>query len=231
MNLKKSIILVTPLAFGLSACEKTVRTEAPSGVAAYEAIAVPTEVANLSQYLLRAGDRIEVRVLREEDFSAQKVLVDTSGNVSLPMIGSVAAAGLTQDALALAVQEKLAARYLRDPRVSVLVETPALSTVAVEGEVEQPGLFEVTPDHTLLAAIAQARSTTDRAKVDQVLIFRTVNGQRLGGRFDLARIRAGRDPDPRVLRGDVIVVGYSQVRGAFQDFLKSAPVFNIFTQF
>lgn len=231
MNSRVALLaaVVAPLVLG--ACQKTVTTHLPQGSAAYDAIAVAPEVANPAVYSLRAGDRIDVSVFREKDFSAQKVLVDVSGNIALPMLGTIPAAGMTQDELAANIRDRLAASFLRDPRITVSVETPALLTVSVEGEVEQPGVYEMQPGHTLLSAIAMARSTTDRAKVDQVLVFRTVNGERLGARFDLAMIRAGRAPDPVILPGDVVVVGYSQVRGVFQDFLKTAPLLNIFYRY
>lgn len=215
----------------VSGCQKTVATNAPQGAAAYEAIAVPPERIAPALYTLREGDRINVTVFQEADFSAKNALIDTSGNITLPMLGTVRAAGMTQDELSDAVRDKLAAAYLRDPRVSVGVETPALQAISVEGEVEQPGVYETMPGHTLLTAIAQARSTSDRAKVDEVIIFRTVDGARMAGRFDLAEIRAGEAADPLVLPGDVVVVGYSKVRAGFQDFLKAAPLFNIFTRY
>jgi len=215
----------------LAGCERTVRSDLPTGTQAYEAIAIPAEVANPTAYLLRAGDRINMSVLQEEDFSADKILIDNTGNVTLPIIGTIHAAGLTPDGLAAQIRERLAQTYLRDPVVSVLLETPAVTTISVEGEVEYPGVFEIAPGHTLLTALALARSPTDKAKLDQVMIFRTVDGERYGGRFDVAAIRAGRVPDPLVIPGDVVVVGYSQARGVFQDFLKAAPLLNVFTRY
>lgn len=214
----------------LAGCQKTVASQEPAGAAAYDAIAVAQPVS-AGEYRLRAGDRIDVRVLREEEFSKDKVLIDQSGNVSLPLIGSVPAAGRTQDELAETVRQRLAATFLRDPRVSVMIETAAPVTLAVEGDVEDPGVYEIVPGSTLLTALALAGSPTDTAKLDEVLIFRTVEGQRLGGRFDVAMIRAGAAADPAVLPGDIVVVGYSQARGAFQDFLKAAPLINIFTRY
>lgn len=221
-------LLVVSLA--LAGCQKTVASNEPAGAAAYEAIAV-TQPATGGEYRLRTGDRIDVRVLREDEFSKDKVLVDQSGNVSLPLIGSVPAAGQTQDELALAIRDRLAATFLRDPRVSVMIETAAPVTLAVEGDVEDPGVYEIVPGSTLLTALAQAGSPTETAKLDEVLIFRNVAGQRVGGRFDVAMIRAGAAPDPGVLPGDIVVVGYSQARGIFQDFLKAAPLFNIFVRY
>jgi polysaccharide export outer membrane protein len=53
----------------------------------------------------------------------------------------------------------------------------------------------------------------------------------MGARFDLTDIRSGTTPDPQILPGDVVVVGFSQVRGIYRDILDAAPLFNIFTRF
>lgn len=216
----------------LGGCERTVSSDLPRGAAAYDVIAAPVAGGGVpAQYVLRTGDRINLSVFREKEFSADNVLVDTSGNATFPLLGTVRVAGLTQDQLSQMVRQELGARYLRDPRVSVAVAVPALTTISVEGQVEQPGVYEVMPGATLLTSMALARSTTDRARLDEVLVFRNIDGQRMGARFDLAAIRAGKAADPAILPGDVVVVGYSQLRGVFQDILKTAPLFNVFTSF
>ena len=63
------------------------------------------------------------------------------------------------------------------------------------------------------------------------MVFRTVNGQRMGAVFDLQQIRTGAAPDPQILDGDTIVVGYSAVKGAFRDFLAASALLNLFTVF
>ena len=66
------------------------------------------------------------------------------------------------------------------------------------------------------------------AKLDEVLVFRTVNGERLGGRFDLTEIRSGRMPDPLIFPGDVVVVGFSSLRGIYRDILQVTPLIGTF---
>lgn len=219
------------LPVALAGCQKTVTTHLPRGAAAYETLAVSPDVTYPRAHVLGPGDRIDVTVFREPDFSSSNLLIDTAGNVYLPMIGQLTAAGMTQAEMAAIVSERLGASYIRDPNVTVSVREAALQAVSVEGEVKQPGVYQIQPGYTLLTAISLARSPTSTAKLDEILVFREIDGQRMGARFDLAEIRAGRVPDPQVLPGDVIVVGYSQVRAVYQDILKAAPLFNIFTQF
>lgn len=225
------ILIAALVALAVSGCQRTVSSDLPMGPDAYTAIAVPDEVAMPSVYRFTYGDRVSVRVLNEKEFSVEKALVDQSGNLSVPMVGTIRVAGMTQDELADLIRQRLAASYLRDPRVAVAVDTPAVTTIAVEGEVELPGVYEIAPGSTLLTSMALARSPTNTAKLDEVFIFRMVNGQRVGGRFDLAAIRAGRVADPRLVPGDTVVVGISRVRSIFQDFLATAPLLNLLVRY
>ena len=93
---------------------------------------------------------------------------------------------------------------------------------------EDPGVYDIAGPTTLLGALARAKSPTQVAALDEIVVFRTVNGQRMGARFDLRRIRNGLDPDPQILGGDVVVVGFDSLKGAFRDVLQAAPFFNVF---
>jgi polysaccharide export outer membrane protein len=123
---------------------------------------------------------------------------------------------------------RLGERFIRDPQVAVIVTERRRTTFAVEGDVQQPGIFEAIPGTSLLTAIAQAKSPTDTASLDEVMIFRVVNGQRMGARFNLDDIRKGRAADPQILPGDTIVVGRSGLKSAWKQFLQAAPAFNLF---
>ncbi|QQN72982.1 polysaccharide biosynthesis/export family protein [Croceicoccus sp. YJ47] len=222
-----SFLLLCSLA--VAGCQKTVSSDAPAGPAAYEAIAVSAAEAYPPSYVLQPGDRIDIRVFREEEFSTQNILVDASGNIALPLVGEVRAAGVSPATLSDQVTQMLGRRYLRDPQVTVTLREAIARTVSVEGDVEQPGVYEIRPNYTLLSAIALAQSPSETAKLDEILIFRDIDGRRAAGRFDLAQIRAGKAADPQVLPGDVIVVGLSRTRQAYQDILRAAPLFNVFT--
>ena len=213
---------------GLTACQAPLDPVVPAGQAGYDAVAVEPAATLPSRYTLSPGDVVSVRVFDEPELSVEEVALDNAGNVTLPMVGEVRAVGLRAAELAAAVEAAYATNYLRDPRVTVLVKQGQGRTIAVEGEVEQPGVFPYAEGQTLLSALALARSPTETAKLDEVMIFRTVDGQRQAGRFDLRAIRGGRMPDVALVPGDVVVVGYSSIRGAWQDVLRALPVFGIF---
>ncbi len=219
------------LASSVSGCIRTVPTYLPTNDAAYQAISKGVPTALPADYPIQAGDKIRISVFQEPDLSADEVLVDPAGNISLPLLGQIHAAGTTPARLGSQLQSAYGARYLRNPQVSIGMVEAVQRVASVEGEVKQPGQYPVSPDATLLAMLAQARSPTTTAKLSEVLIFRTVDGQRMGGRFDAAMIRAGRAEDPRILPGDLIVVGYSRVQGGYRDLLQAVPLFSVFARY
>ncbi len=182
-------------------------------------------------YLLHSGDVVTINVFQEPDLTQEEVAIDGSGNLYLPLIGAIRAEGRSQAELSQEIERAYAEGYLRNPRVVVVVKQALSATISVEGDVVQPGVYAIQPGATLLTAMALARSPTRTAKMDEVLVFRMVNGQRMGARFDLTDIRSGTTPDPQILPGDVVVVGFSTVRGVWRDILEAAPLFNIFTRF
>ena len=222
------VLLSTCLAAG---CQPELHSDLPTGTAAYQAVAVNDQDTVNALLLLQPGDQINVNVFQEENLSTKDAVIDQAGNVSLPLIGETRAAGLSPAQLSRVIEKAYATAYLRDPHVNVVVEKAAPRVVSVEGQVVHPGVYEVQQGYSLLSALALAGSPTEVAKLDEVLIFRERDGQRMGGRFDVTDIRAGRSPAPLVLPGDVIVVGYGRVRGAYLDFLKTAPLIGAFSRY
>ncbi len=176
---------------------------------------------------MRVGDRLAIRVLGEPELTSDLYRVESTGYIQVPLAGEMIAAGLRPGELREELTRRLAARYIRDPQVAVIVVERRRTTFSVEGEVREPGIFEAAPQTTLLSAMAQAKSPTKVAQLNEVMVFRRVNGERMGARFDLSDIRKGRAADPQILAGDTIVVGRSALRGAWLEFLEAAPAFNL----
>ncbi|MEO6042121.1 MAG: polysaccharide biosynthesis/export family protein [Croceibacterium sp.] len=232
MNLSCRRVLAGVFAVvGLSACQPSLKSGLPTGPAAYQSIGATQAAVPSGPYLLRSGDHLAVSVYQEADLTQPDVPIDEAGMISLPLVGEVHAAGRTVAAVAAEVQTAYARHYLRDPKVNVMLRQASQRLYSVEGQVVRPGQFAFEPGTTLLSAVASAGSPSNDAKLDEVLVFRMVDGQRLGGRFNLTDIRAGRAPDPQIMAGDVIVVGFSSVRGAYRDILQAIPIIGLFTKF
>ncbi|MES2491765.1 MAG: polysaccharide biosynthesis/export family protein [Pseudomonadota bacterium] len=177
---------------------------------------------------IRPGDRLSVRVFGEPELSSDTYAVDATGYLQVPLISDVIASGQSTRELAKELQRRLGKNYLRDASVTVALLERPLATYTVEGSVNQPGVFAVNDNTTLLTALAQARSPIKTAKTDDVLVLRSTDGQKTGGRFNLTDIRRGRAADPQIIAGDTIVVVNSATKSAWQDFLQAVPVFNVF---
>ncbi|MDB5694592.1 MAG: polysaccharide biosynthesis protein GumB [Sphingomonas bacterium] len=222
-------VFAAAMLLAVGACASP-RTALPVGPAAYAVVPAPTSAAP-TDYRIGALDELTITVFREPDLSRERLRVDAAGTLLFPLIGTVRAGGKTSEELAAEITARLDARFVRNPQVTVAILTSQSQRVTVEGSVRAPGVYEIGGNATLLEALARAQSPTDTAKLSEVIVFRTVAGQRMGAVFDLRRIRVGLDADPRILGGDTVVVGFSQVKGVFRDFLSAAPLLAIFRPF
>lgn len=221
--------IVAALALLASACGDP-RSVLPSGQRAYEIIP-EGDVLQARDYVIGPLDELRITVFREPELSVELAAVDSDGLVQFPLIGLVPAAGLTSAQLSRAIEARLAERYLVDPKVTVAVATSSRRRVTVDGAVGTPGVYEMPGRISLIDAVALARGMSPVARSTQVAIVRRVGGQRVGGVFDLGRIRAGMDPDPEVIAGDQIIVGTSAIKSAYRDLLMAAPLLGVLRPF
>ncbi len=215
----------------LAACSSQLYKQLPHGPAAYAAFPAVDKAVVPTEYLIAPGDVIGVTVFGEPDLTLEKLPVDDAGFIQFPLIGSIQVSKMTPASASALIASKLSTRFLRSPSVTLNVVEQSGQIVSVEGQVAKAGVYPVGPQTTLLGAIALAQSPTPIAKLDEIIIFRTVNNQRMVARFDLSRIRAGADPDPQILGGDAVVVGLSRAKSLYRDILQAAPLFNVFTRF
>jgi polysaccharide biosynthesis/export protein VpsN len=136
------------------------------------AVALPALADELSSgYRLGAGDRIRVTVFGEPYLSGE-FNINANGSVSLPLIEPVSVAGLTLDEAGALIQQKLAAGFMGDPKVSVDILT--YRPFFIIGEVNNPGSFPYVADMTVLHAVAIAGGFTPRAAKKKIFIQRGV---------------------------------------------------------
>jgi polysaccharide export outer membrane protein len=118
---------------------------------------------------LQGGDRIRVTVFGEDKLTGEYD-IDPSGFVSLPLAGTVQAAGLTKSDLEQTLTKKFKGSYLRDPKVTVDIAN--FRPFYVLGEVLKPGEYPYKSGLTVLSAIAVAGGQTYRASNSRILIKR-----------------------------------------------------------
>lgn len=189
--------------------------------------------ANLAQgdYRIGVGDKLDVRVFQVADLSFEELVVDTSGNINLPLIGAVRGAGRTAGDMATDIAERLGARYLRDPQVTITVKEAASQKITVDGAVTKPGVYEMRGATSLLQAVAMAEGPTRVADLTKVAVFRSIDGRRSVAIFDLSAIRQGRASDPPVFGDDVIVVDTSRLNSSLREIIGAIPALAAFAYF
>ncbi len=229
MNLSKAVAALA-VCISLAGCESHLYDHLPANEAAYRIIPPIEDAVNPATYQITPGDQVTYSVLGEADMTIQQMIVDEGGFIVVPLAGAIKVGGLSTAEAKHKIEAILGARFIKYPDVTLNIVTPMPRLVSVEGEVALPGNFPITRDTTLLGALALARSPTNKARLSEVVIFRTIDGKRMVARFNVTRIRTGLDSDPQIRGGDVVMVGLSHAKSVYRDVLQAAPFFNVFAQ-
>lgn len=181
----------------------------------FTAAATPGSAA----YKIGPQDELEISVFKVPELT-RTVQVAEVGTINLPLVGEVPAAGRTARDIERDLTAKLGSKYLQSPQVTVSVKEYNSQRVTIEGAVKKPGVYPIRRKTTLLQLTAMAGGLGDAADQSGIVVIRQVNNKRSAQRFDLDEIRSGRLEDPAVQQGDVVVVGHSAMKAAWQTFLK-----------
>lgn len=180
-----------------------------------------------SEYRLGAQDLLQISVFGVPDLD-REVRVNSNGQISLPLIGAVAAGGKTIPELEQEIARKLSESYLQNPQVTVFVKEYTSQRVTLQGALRSPGIYPLTGKTTLLQAVAMAGGLDQLAQQDAVVVFRQVEGKKMAAVFDMTKISTGAAEDPRIYGDDIIVVSQSGSKSAVQELIKSAPILALF---
>lgn len=159
-----------------------------------------------ADYVIGPEDVLGVVFWREPDMSGD-VTVRPDGKISLPVIGTVQAAGLRPDELQRLVQTA-AAKYISDPNIAIVVRTIHSRKVFVTGLVTRPGAYSLVGPLTLLQAIALAGGLMEYADAKNITLLRNEGGRAETFKFNYRDVSKGKRLEQNVqLRpGDTVVV-------------------------
>ncbi len=115
----------------------------------------PKAVRQPVSYVLGPDDQITIRVLQVPEIAEKPVRIDLDGNIELPYLGQVRAAGLTAEQLKKDLTERLKT-FVREPQVSVGVEEFRSQPVSVIGAVNTPGVQQIRGRKTLVEVVSMA---------------------------------------------------------------------------
>ena len=158
------------------------------------------------QYLVNAGDTLEISVWKEADLQ-REVLVRPDGGMSFPLAGEIRAEGRT----VAQIREDLAARlsrYIPDLVLTVTVTDVSGNRIFVVGQVVSPGVFVMNPDLDVMQALSLAGGTTPFASLKDIKILRRQGDKRTAISFDFTDVSRGRSLEQNIVlrSGDVVVV-------------------------
>jgi protein involved in polysaccharide export with SLBB domain len=126
--------------------------------------------APLQAYLIEPGDDLDIRFFYNPELN-EEATVRPDGNISLPLVGEVKAAGRTPADLEAALRERFS-RELRQAAITVIPKTFAGQRVFVDGEVGQPQMVKLGGNLTAMQAIASAGGFKTTARKGETLVIR-----------------------------------------------------------
>jgi len=162
--------------------------------------------ASTTEYLVGAGDKLEFSVFGHPDFS--KILeVRGDGTIDFPLVGNVQVGGKSLAQIGREIARDLGKDYIIDPQVSVNVKEYGSKWVTVMGEVNTPGRYLLSQNMRLFDLLAQAGGLTPFANRKKIEILRSEsNALRRKLVVDLKVVEKGKEAEPSLLAGDVVIV-------------------------
>jgi polysaccharide export outer membrane protein len=207
--------------------EKAPRRASPQKSAPAEG----TETKNARRAAATIGpqDVLDITVFQVPELTKTLQVSDT-GTINFPLLGEMTAAGKTPEELERELTSKLAADYLQNPVVTVLVKESNSQRVTISGAIDKPGIYPIKGPTSLMQIVALAGGFKDESD-STVLILRQKGGGRMAARYDVSEIENGRAQDPLLQANDVLVAGTSAIKKTYGAILKALPVAGLFALF
>jgi polysaccharide export outer membrane protein len=170
-------------------------------------------------YRVRSGDVLQIEVLEDATLNRTAIVLP-DGQISLPLVGSVRAAGRSLADVQADLAARLAPNFAAAPTVFVTLSAlaertpgtaaaPRLMDIYILGAANTPGKVEVKPGATLLQALAQAGGVSPFGAKKRIQLRRVdKSGAEKVYKFDLDAIERGEAGGgaTRLISGDVIVI-------------------------
>ena len=173
--------------------------------------------------ILGSGDLVEVNLYGMPDFKTD-VRINSAGEISVPLLGTVAVDGLSVAKAETVIAQQLKQKGLfNDPHITIFVKDYATQGITVLGEVQKPGIYPLLGPRSLSDVISTAGGTTPKAGREVVITHRNDTQHPLrvpipsGGADSAENNTAIRPGDTVVVSraGIVYVVGDVHLPGGF----------------
>jgi polysaccharide biosynthesis/export protein len=154
---------------------------------------------------LGPGDVFVVDVFGEKDLSG-KFRISAVGTIDYPFAGRIQVAGMTPPDVASLLKKKLADGYLKDPSVSVFVESYNSKKISVFGQVQKPGTFNYMNNMSIIEAITLAGGFTPLASKNDISVTRVENGKSRRFTVPVEEIGEGKAMNYLLTPGDIVFI-------------------------
>lgn len=218
-NLRHIAILAVAVLASSCATDRSVGLDPGIEVTALDEMPAPRD-ANF--YMIGPQETLQVEVVGAPTLSGT-FITDIDGRLTFPLIGTVDTAGKSPTDAGRMIADGLRGSYLRDPQVRVIPKDTPVPLISIGGQVRKPGNYPAAGQPTLLRLVNQAEGLTQYARLDDVLIMRTVADQRYIGVYNLGAIQRGNYTDPQLFPNDIVMVGDSPERRRLEVLLQVLP--------
>jgi len=166
----------------------------------------PVSAQQTPDYLLSAGDKLEIAVWKEPDLTKEFV-VRPDGKFSFPLAGELVAAGRTVAQIQQEITNKLKP-YIPEPVVTATVTDIEGNRIYVIGQVTKPGSFVMNPRLNVVQALSLAGGMTPFASVNDILVLRGTGPNQHALQFHYGDVAKGKNLQQNMMleSGDVVIV-------------------------
>jgi len=163
-------------------------------------------LATPPDFVLGPSDVISVVFWREKDLSGD-VVIRPDGQISLPLLNDVHAAGLTPEQLRQRITEA-SAKFIDDPTVTVVVKEINSRRVFITGQVAKPGPYGLTGPTTVLQLIAMAGGVLEYSDSKHISVMRVEGGRARNFAFNYKDVMRGKNlrQNIELKPGDTVMV-------------------------
>jgi len=163
--------------------------------------------AGSDDYLIGAGDTLQVTVWKDPELSVPSLVVRPDGRITLPLVKEIAVAGMSERQAEAAIAAAMG-KFVTDPIVTVVITLPTSKKIYMVGAVRKEGTLSYTYGMTVMQAISEAGGLNDFAKKTKIYVLRTENGREYRLEFNYKEVLKGERMEQNImlLPGDTVVI-------------------------
>jgi polysaccharide export outer membrane protein len=200
------LISIVVLACGVASVAAQQAGRATSQVASTDNGAATTSPPLPPGYVIGPADVLSIVFWRDKDMSTD-VTVRPDGQISLPLLNEISAAGYTPEQLRARLMEA-AGKYLEEPNATVVVKEIRSRNVFITGNVAKPATYPLNGEMTVLQLIAVAGGLQEYADSKNIVVIHTENGRQQYHKFNYKDVVRQKHTGQNIVLkpGDTVVV-------------------------